>query len=126
MSPAHWRRLANRYIVSAATTIAAALAMGGVFVFLGNDTAIITVVAVAFVLVLLAVWYHDHPVFTNERRFLGLRAEVDRFITLVRDLNRAAISPKDPAEFTQVKEKMRRSLDRMAELAGKEGPPQPE
>ena len=59
------------------------------------------------------------------RRYLALRAESDLFLQLVRQLNTAALAVKQNGSgahehaFQEVRNAMRQSVERMAEVAGK-------
>jgi hypothetical protein len=90
-----WRRGFNRYVPLASVII-------GLIVILSS-------LAVA-----------SNPFLTSERRYPALRSEVDRFIGLVRELNRTAIGIGGGPEFEEVTQTMRESLERIEQLAGKE------
>jgi hypothetical protein len=85
----------------------------------------IAVVGLGILMIELGVWKIGHKVLPSQRKYLALRAETDRFIKLVRDLNAAALvlkqhdSPKTRQAFQQVQETMRQAIGRMAEVAGK-------
>ena len=103
------------------------LGMGIIFlsVLFASDSLQIQVLQVLFgVLILEAgVWGLTSGILPNERRYLGLREEGDHFIGLVRELNRAAVARKggrDDGSFGTTLERMHGSVDRMAELAGKD------
>ncbi len=64
--------------------------------------------------------YGSYPFLTSERRYTALRAEVDNFIKLVRQLNRTAIGIGGGPELDEVTTAMRESLERIEKLAGKE------
>jgi hypothetical protein len=91
------------------------------FLFLSNLFAWYATIMIGLLIVLAGFLYGAHPFLTSERRYFALREEVDRFIILVRKLNAAAIAAGGGGEFEQVKAEMLKSVERMAELAGKEG-----
>lgn len=73
------------------------------------------------------LWRLADSVLPDERRYLALRTETEHFITLIRQLNTAATAIGDGAgelprfALAEVKARMHRSVDRMAELAGMPG-----
>ncbi|MBI4522004.1 MAG: hypothetical protein HY701_14300 [Gemmatimonadetes bacterium] len=103
--------------------------IGMVMVFAGallfSGMAIRMIVVLVGVLMLEAgVWQLAAPLLPNERKYLSLRNEADRFIGLVRQLNAAGVavreerSPAAESEFARVRQEMLRSIDRMSEVAG--------
>jgi hypothetical protein len=86
----------------------------------------ILVVLVGLLMVEAGVWKLTAKILPSERKFLALRAEVDSFIGLVRDLNTAAVelrsgeTPEKSAAFQDSLASLHTSVDRMAEVAGKE------
>ncbi|RMH21880.1 MAG: hypothetical protein D6701_01920 [Gemmatimonadetes bacterium] len=82
------------------------------------------VVLLGVLMIEAGVWGLTAQVLPNERRYTALRAEVDGFIDLVRELNAAATDDAGAAErsprFEAALAKMHASVDRMAELAGQE------
>ena len=80
-----------------------------------------------FVIMIAGSWKLYNRLLPNQRYNTALRAEVDQFIGLVRDLNNAAIcleeTPSKDHEhaFEAAQEAMHQSIDRMAGLAGKTG-----
>ncbi len=115
-----WRRTVNQYIGLVTAVVGMAIVLSS-FLFLGNLFAWYATIMVGLLIVLAGFLYGAHPFLTSERRFFALREEVDRFIDLVRRLNAAAMASGGGPEFEQVKAEMLKSVDRMAELAGKEG-----
>ncbi len=113
-----WRRTVNRFagpvaaVVGVLVVISSFLFMGDLFVWYGMVMAGLFIVLVGFL-------YGAYPLLTNERRYYALRREVYAFINLVRKLNAAAES-NSASEVDRVKGEMLNSVDRMAELAGKE------
>ncbi len=85
----------------------------------------IAVVGLGMVLIQLGIWRAAHRLMPNGRQYLSLRAEVDLFLGLVRQLNTAALtlkeddSPANQLAFEIVQGRMKQAVPRMAELAGK-------
>jgi hypothetical protein len=115
----NWRRTFNRYIGLVAAIAGLSIVVASFFL-VGNISLWYLTVMAGLLLAMGGFLYGAHPFLTSERRFTGLRLEVDRFIGLVRDLNTAARPAGSPEEFERVKREMLRSVERMAELAGKE------
>jgi len=114
-----WRRGFNRYAPLLSVVIGLILILStltGIDTRSGFDVRII----VGVVLVMAGYLYGSRPFLTSERRHTALRSEVDSFIDLVRELNRTAVAIGGGPEFDEVTEAMRRSLERMEEVAGKE------
>jgi hypothetical protein len=81
------------------------------------------VVALGLVLIEAGIWRITQSLFPNERNFKPLRKETDFFVTLVRRLNRAAVSAQRGSagaadDLVQINEEMHHSVDRMLRLAG--------
>ncbi len=93
------------------------------FLFTGDLLAWYGAVILGLVIVLVGFWYGANPILTSERRYLALRSEVNGFIGLVRRLNTLAVTSGSSEEFQQIKAAMLESVERMAELAGKESKP---
>jgi hypothetical protein len=115
-----WRRSFNKYIGLVTAILGMAIVLSS-FLFLRNLFAWYATIMVGLLIVLAGFLYGAHPFLTSERRYFALREEVDRFINLVRKLNAAALAAGGSAEFEQVKAEMLKSVERMADLAGKEG-----
>jgi hypothetical protein len=87
----------------------------------------IALVVIGVLLIEAGIWKLASPLLPSQRRHQALRAEVDTFVGLVRDLNTAALEregargPEAEAEFAAVRERMHASVERMAEYAGKAG-----
>lgn len=85
-------------------------------------------VLVGVLLIEAGVWRLTNPFLPNERQFLPLREEVDDFIDLVRQLNKAAIDRNSNEEGTEEADTMleetladlHSSVRRMGQLAGVE------
>lgn len=121
-SPSSFRRTFNRYISLVASIVGMFIIMSS-FLFTGDLLAWYGAVMLGLVIVLVGFWYAANPILTSERRYLALRSEVDGFITLVRRLNTLAVTGGSPEESQQIKAAMLESVERMAELAGKEDKP---
>lgn len=73
------------------------------------------------------IWRLADPLLPDERKYLALRAETDHFMTLVRQLNAAAVALDEGEErgprfaLEEVRTEMHRSIDRMVNFAGKAG-----
>jgi hypothetical protein len=84
------------------------------------------VVLVGVLMIEAGVWGMTNAVLPNERQFVGLRAEGDRFIGLIRGLNEAKIAfMKEETDETRAAvqvamEKMHESVRTMGDLAGQE------
>ncbi len=85
----------------------------------------IAFVAVGIMLIEVGVWKLANFVLPSERQYVALRSEVDQFISLVRQLNTAALAwhesgtPDQLAAFEAVQETMHQAIKQMAEVAGK-------
>lgn len=70
------------------------------------------------------VWGLSNKLLPNERRFVGLRAEGDTIIGLMRELNAAALARDSGDEgddrFQSTLDEMHASVARMADLASKD------
>lgn len=86
----------------------------------------VILILIGLLLIWVGVWKLANPLYPNERRYHELRLEVDRFIALVRDLNESALQQRlgetstAGERYDAVLAAMRRSVDRMASLAGQE------
>jgi len=82
-------------------------------------------IMLGFLLVEVSVLMLVNKVVPNERRYLALRSETDHFLSLVRDLNTAAIRmyrtdiPDYRKEFDNIQASMIRSVHRMGHVAGR-------
>ena len=71
------------------------------------------------------IWRLAEPILPDERKYVALRAETDHFMTLVRQLNTAAVALDEGetrgARFAmdELQTEMHRSIDRMVSFAGK-------
>ncbi len=114
-----WRRSFNRYVPLAAVIIGLILILSNLAVD-ATPAGFYATVTGGIVLVMAGYLYGSHPFLTSERRYTALRAEVDNFITLVRQLNRTTVAIGGGPELEEVTTAMRNSLKRIEELAGKE------
>ena len=116
------RRLAY-HLPFLVTVVGMILVFAGVVLLYPRNTNVgIAVVAVGIFSLLMGVWYAGHPYLKSEWRYLGLRAEVNGFVGLVRQLNAAACAGQ--SERVQgVTAEMHDSVERMRDLAGKGDPP---
>jgi hypothetical protein len=85
----------------------------------------VAIVVLGILLLEAGVWKLAHHVLPSERQYLALRSETDRFITLVRQLNAAALrvkahdTPTHRQDFEEVRHAMQQTVERMCEVAGK-------
>ncbi len=114
-----WRRTVNRYVPLVGVTIGLVLILSGLAVVDANPELYMRVI-IGIVMVVAGYFYAQHPFLSSERRYSGLRDEVDNFVDLVRRLNRTAIAIGGGPEFDELTTAMRASLARIEELAGKE------
>ncbi len=96
-------------------------------VILGGSLDIIVQLPMALTGVLImeaGVWRISTRLFPNERRYSGLRAEGDRMMELIRELNVAAIAKEtgkeDARRFQDTLQAMHDSVSKMSELAARE------
>jgi hypothetical protein len=89
-----------------------------VFFFVDDDSRRIFAASAGLFVLILAIWFAANPYFVNTREYLPLRAEVDRFLELVRDMNALAEAGDTFGELAEVKESMLRSVDRIVQAAG--------
>lgn len=80
-------------------------------------------VALGLVLIEAGIWRITQSLFPNQRAYVPLRKETDYFVTLVRRLNRAAVSARQGSEgarddLSAIHSEMHHSVDRMLRLAG--------
>jgi hypothetical protein len=83
------------------------------------------VVILGIFLIEAGIWKLAHPLLPSQRRYTALRAEVDDFIDLVRELNTAGVEREAgnvaaEADMAALRERMVDSVDRMVDYAGKE------
>ena len=98
------------------------LALGGVIIILLQTLYIawartqVAVILVGIIINQIGVWRLANRILPERRVFLLLRAEVDRFINLVRELNGNAVRG-DGAGVAQKQAEMHGSVDKMVEVA---------
>jgi len=115
-----WSRRLVRNVPFLVAVVGMTLVFAGVVLLYPQNTTVgIAVVAGGIFSLLMGVWYAANPYLKSERRYLGLRAEVDGFIGLVRQLNAAACAGQ-PEEVQGVTAQMHESVERLRDLAGKE------
>jgi hypothetical protein len=92
----------------------------GSVAFFYFESAITTIASVAtgMFFLLMGIWYAANPFFRDDREYmrLPLRAEMDHFTTLLRELNKVAFENRDSPEFERARSAMHKSVDRMREL----------
>jgi hypothetical protein len=113
----------SRTIVELAFPIAGATIVFAAVLFLWQDLRVQVAVVLLGLLVLEAgTWKLTRPILPDDRRYLRLRAEVDRFIVLVRRLNAVAENRASHAdadvEFEAVRRELIEAVDRISEQAG--------
>lgn len=87
----------------------------------------VILVVVGLLLMEAGVWRLADRVLPDDRKYLALRSEADRFMALVRQLNTAAITVDEgDAEgsrfaIAELEREMHRSVDRMVDVAGGAG-----
>jgi len=85
----------------------------------------VAIVVLGMLLLEAGVWKLAHHVLPCERQYLALRYETDVFITLVRQLNAAALmvkahdSPTHRHAFEDVRQAMQQTLERLCAVAGR-------
>ncbi len=114
-------RKAAVHMPFAAALLGMGIVFGGVALFyFENPLARIITITLGVFVILSGIWFAANPFLKNERRYIGLRAEVDRFIKLTRTLNRTAVEKRGQEDFEHAKAAMHESVERMGVLAGKE------
>ena len=115
--PMTWRRWINR----SAAPVCALAGITAVFcsvMFVKHDVTKIALIGAALLIMQAGVWYMANPILTSERRYTALRDEIDRFIALVRELNRAAVDGQPQPELDRLRQRMHDSVDKMGAVAG--------
>ena len=104
--------------------VGVAVTLGAVVFIRENYNTQVALVGLGMVLIQLGVWQTARRLVPDQRRCLALRAEGDRFLELLRQLNAAALAVKsdDTPETHRVVEEisstMRESIERMVAAAG--------
>ena len=115
-----WRRQLDPYV-----SVLGMLVILGAVLFGQELRTQIVVTTFGMVLMEVGVWRLAQRLLPSERQYLALRAEVDRFLWLVRHLNAAALArkahdaPETHQAFAHVYQEMQYAVARMAMLAGK-------
>jgi hypothetical protein len=107
------------------------LVLGAVLFLWQNLYLQLAVVIAGIFLIEAGIWKLAHPLLPSQRRYGALRAEVDDFIRLVRQLNSAGVEREagvagGTARVDAVQREMIASIDRMVEYAGQERSDRPE
>lgn len=112
-------------------TLDVAVPVGGVLLvlaavlFISQIRLQIAVVMLGLALVQVGVWNVASQMLPNERKYLPLRSEVDRFILLVRMLNGAALrvhandTSQARQEFDAIKAALYEAVESIAAVAGR-------
>ncbi len=119
-SEATLMRKVVRYLPTAAAVAAMIVIFGSIVFFFETDYWRIAGVTGGMLMLLGAVWYAANPFLKNRRRYLPLRAEVNKFIKLVSELHSAAVNGL-PEEIERTRSAMHESIERMVAAAGRLG-----
>ncbi len=116
-----WTRKIIPHVPFVMAIVGTIIVFGGVALFyLESPAAKIGTISTGLLLFLGGFFIASNPFFKNQRRYAGLRGQLDDFIGLVRQLNKAAGSRRIPEQFHRTKSEMHASVERMAMLAGEE------
>ena len=113
-----WHRKIMRYVPIAAAVASMTLIFASVTFFFEHDRAKIAAATVGLLVLLAGIWFAGNPFLANERKDLPRRTELNRFIDLVRKLNRSAISDGAEETIEQVKSQMHEAVERGQWTAG--------
>ena len=113
-----WKRKIIRHVPFVMATVGTIIVFGGFY--LESPAAKIGSISTGLLLFLGGFFVASNPFFKNQRRYTGLRGQIDDFIGLVRQLNKAAGSGGIPEQFHRTKSEMHASVERIAMLAGEE------
>lgn len=114
-----------RQILDSSLPIVGVLVILGAVLFERNMRGQIAIVGIGILILEAGVWRLPYRFLPSERKFLALRAEVDRFLLLIRQLNAVALevktkdTPENRQRFEKVRETMQQAVERMAVIAGK-------
>ena len=115
-----------RKVIDIGLPFVAVAAILGAVLFVRDSLSIqVAIVGLGMVGLEVGTWKLRRQVLMNKRKGLALRAEGDQFLKQLRVLHAAAIAMKDndSAErhqaFDDARDAMRRSVDRIAAMAGK-------
>ena len=95
--------------------------------FAGSVGVKVVLVVAGLLLIEAGVWRLADPVLPDDRKYVALRAEADRFMALVRRLNTAAVALDRGDEegsrlaIREIESAMHQAIDRMVTVAGKTG-----
>ena len=107
-----------RYLPMGAAVAGMIVTLGSIVFFFETDYGRIAGAAGGMLLLLGAIWYAANPFLKNQRRYHALRREIEKFIKLVGQLNKAAVDSA-PERVEQVRSAMHESIDGIVEAAGK-------
>ena len=113
----NWRRIVNRSTPFVGSLVGVIIILGTV-ISVAESVNTVAMVAGGILLLEVSIWYAANPIFTNGRQYQKLRDELDRFIGLVRQLNRVSTTAHTADEVETVNTEMHRSVDAMVTLAG--------
>lgn len=106
--------------------VAVAAILGAVLFVRDNLSIQVAIVGLGMVGLEVGTWKLRRQVLMNKRKGLALRAEGDQFLKQLRVLHAAAIAMKDDNDsaerhqaFDDARDAMRRSVERIAAMAGK-------
>ncbi len=108
---------------AARPTVNKVLALGGVVIimlqafFIAGRRMELTIILVGIIVNQIGVWNMASRLLPDRRVFNVLRGEVDRFIDIVRKLNRKAVE-SDAEGVVEAKREMHESVERIGEAAG--------
>ncbi len=113
-------RKVGRYLPTAAAVVGMTMILGSIVFLFETDYGRIAGVVGGMLMLEAAIWYAANPFLKNQRRYLPLRAEVEKFIKLVSELNsaRAAVNGL-PEKIERTRSAMHESIERMVAAAGK-------
>ncbi len=107
-----------RYLPVAAAVAGMTMILGSIVFFFETDYGRIAGVVAGMLMLEAAIWYAANPYLKNTRRYLPLRAEVNKFIKLVSELHSAAVDGL-PEEIERTRSAMHEAIERMVAAAGK-------
>ena len=111
-------RKVGRYLPTAAAMVGTTMTLGSYAFFFATDYGRMAGVTGGMLMLLAAIWYAANPFLKNQRRYLLLRAEVNKFHQVVSELNSGAINGL-PEEIERTRSAMHESIERMVAAAGK-------
>jgi len=101
-----------RYLPLAGAVAGMLMILGSITFYFETDYGRIGGVTGGMLMLLAAIWYAANPFVKNQRRNLPLRAEVEQFIKLVRELTRAAANGL-AEEIERTRSALHESIERM-------------